>query len=276
MLDGQLRPVPPGWPGLLHVGGDQVAEGYYRDPERTAAAFVPHPYDAGGRLYATGDRGRRLADGTIEHLGRADDQLKIRGFRVEPGEVEAALRGVAGVRDAAVTARHDAAGQTLVAFVVPADGYEFDPHAARSRVAACLPAHMVPWPIVPIERIPRTASGKIVRRSLPAAPERQERPLVAPRGPLEQQIADVWQEILATDRVGRDDSFFDLGGHSLSAARVASRVRELVQLDIPLRVFIEVPTVAGLAEYIETARWAIGASSTSVRPAEHDDVRLEI
>jgi natural product biosynthesis luciferase-like monooxygenase protein/amino acid adenylation domain-containing protein len=276
VLDDQLRFVPVGWPGLLYVGGEQLADGYYRDPAQTASAFIQSPFSPGVRLYATGDRARLLACGAIEHLGRADDQLKIRGFRVEPGDVEAALRSLTGVRDAAVTSRHDAAGQTLVAFVVPASGDVFDPNTARRRLTERLPAHMVPWPILPVDRIPRTPGGKIVRRSLPTAPAQQERPFVEPRGLLEQQIADVWQEVLGTERVGRDDSFFDLGGHSLSAARVASRVRHLVQIDIPLRVFIEVPTLAGLAEYIETARWALSGSSPSGRLADEDDVRLEI
>jgi len=255
VLDERLRPVPVGVPGELCIGGDGIARGYLHGPELTAERFVPDPFSAtpGGRLYRSGDLVRWRADGTLEFLGRLDHQIKIRGFRVELGEIETALGQHSGVHDTVVVARQAGSGDTrLVAYVVPADP-EAPPSTAdlRAYLRGLLPEYMIPGTFMIIEAMPLSPNGKVDRRVLPA-PELHNRsdrqPFVAPTTPLEQVLVDIWSDVLGVpvERVSIHDNFFELGGHSLLATQIVSRVRELLQVELPLRALFESPTPAGL------------------------------
>ncbi|HEY0022716.1 MAG TPA: non-ribosomal peptide synthase/polyketide synthase [Longimicrobium sp.] len=256
LLDARGEPVPVGVPGELYVGGAGVARGYLGRPALTAERFVPHSFGAapGARLYRTGDLGRWLPDGTIEFLGRVDTQVKVRGYRIEPGEIEARLLEREGVSEAVVVAREDGAGnRRLVAYVVgDVQAGELREHLRRE-----LPGYMVPAAFVPMERLPLTPSGKLDRKALPA-PElaSAEDRYVAPRTPAEEVLAGIWAEVLRLERVGVEESFFELGGHSLLATRVVSRVRELFGVELPLRALFEGPTVAELAGRVQEIRRA--------------------
>ncbi|HEX8275252.1 MAG TPA: amino acid adenylation domain-containing protein, partial [Longimicrobiaceae bacterium] len=273
VLDRALRPAPVGIPGELFLGGDNVARGYLGRPELTAERFVPDPFALrpGARLYRPGDRARWLAGGEIEFLGRTDAQVKVRGFRIEPGEVEAALEAHPAVREAVVDVREDAPGdRRLVAYLVPAAG-EAVPGAPELRAwtAARLPEYMVPAAWVALERLPLTPSGKIHRRALPAPDASAgDAEYVAPRTAAEETLAGIFAAVLRRERVGVHDGFFALGGHSLLATRVASRVRDAFGAELPLRALFEAPTVAGLAERIQRLRGeAPGAAAPIPRRA---------
>jgi len=235
-----------------------VARGYGGRPELTAARFVPDPFggEPGARLYRTGDRARWLPRGELEFLGRTDAQVKVRGFRVEPGEVEAALRAHPGVRDAVVVAREDEPGrgaQRLVAYVVARGGAAPETAGLRAHLRERVPEHMVPSAFVALERLPLTPNGKLDRAALPAPDTAAGgREYVAPRTPLEEVLAAIYAEVLRTGPVGIHDDFFELGGHSLLATRVASRVREAFGVEMPVRVLFEAPAVAALAERVST------------------------
>ena len=253
LLDGRLRSVPPGVAGEIHLGGECLARGYLAQPELTAERFVPDPFAApGGRMYRTGDRGRWLRGGEIEFLGRTDDQVKVRGHRVEIGEVEAALRAHPALADAAVTAPVGPGGdRRLVAYVVARDGAELSLASVRAHLLATLPPYMLPSAIVPIAALPLTRSGKVDRNALP--PPRIERDALAgdyepPRSPLEEVLCEIWSEVLDFLRIGVRDSFFELGGHSLLATQLVSRIRELFEIELPLRTVFEAPTVERFAE----------------------------
>ncbi|HET6232844.1 MAG TPA: amino acid adenylation domain-containing protein [Longimicrobiaceae bacterium] len=249
-----LRPI--GVPGEICVGGVGVARGYLRRPGLTAEKFVPDPFAADGtRLYRTGDRGRWLADGRLEYLGRMDEQVKVRGFRIEPGEIEDALLRLPGVASAAVVAREDVPGDVrLVAYVVHRAGAEL-PSAGEMRDALRreMPEHMVPALYVTVDSIPLTPNGKVDRRALPA-PERPADTYVAPSTPTEEALASLWAELLRAERVGSGDNFFDLGGHSLTATQMISRLRGPFGVELPLRALFEAPTLAGLAARIDAAK----------------------
>jgi amino acid adenylation domain-containing protein len=252
VLDAAGRPAPVGVPGELYVGGVGVARGYLGRPGLTAGKFVPDPFggETGARLYRTGDRARWRADGALEYLGRLDEQVKVRGFRIEPGEIEAALRRHAAVRECVVVAREDAYGGTrLVGYIVG----KADPDALRAHLRGSLPDYMVPSAFVFLDALPLTPNGKLDRKALPA-PElaSAEDRYVAPRTPLEEVLAGIWAELLCLERVGVEESFFELGGHSLLATRVVSRVRDRFGVELPLRALLEGPTVAGLAPHVET------------------------
>ncbi|HEV2736692.1 MAG TPA: condensation domain-containing protein, partial [Longimicrobiaceae bacterium] len=252
VLDAHFGPAPVGVPGELCVGGAQVARGYLGRAGLTAAAFVPDPFGgAGARMYRTGDRVRWLASGELEFLGRLDRQVKVRGFRIEPGEVEAVLRQAPGVADAVVEVRADARGERRLV------GYVVAPEARREAVVsfarARLPEYMVPSALVALETLPLTPSGKVDRRALPA-PEAANDEDAAPSTPTEEVLAAIWAEVLGTERVGARTSFFALGGHSLLATQVVSRVRRVFAVELPLRAVFEAPTVAGLAARVERAR----------------------
>ncbi len=259
VLDPHLRLVPPGVPGELYIGGVPLARGYWRRPELTAERFIPDPFAElpGGRLYRTGDRARFLADGSIEYLGRLDEQVKVRGLRIELGEIESALLRHPHVRTAVVVVREDVPGdRRLVAYVVPG-GEAPAPTALRSFLGSWLPEYMVPSAFVVLERLPLTPSGKVDRRALPAPSEMPgvvDASQVAPLGPVEELLAGLFAELLGVARVGAHDSFFELGGHSLLATRVVSRVLATFGVALSLREFFEAPTVARLAERISAAR----------------------
>ena len=256
VLDGRLRPAPIGVPGEMWLAGCGLARGYLGRPGMTAERFLPDPFspEPGARMYRTGDRGRWLAGGELEYLGRADFQVKVRGFRVEPGEVEAVLREHPRVGGAVVTARRDGRGTRLVAYVTPADAVRPAPAELRAHLAARLPEWMVPAAFVAMDDFPRTPNGKLDRRALPepeAGPEAGA--YEAPRTEVEERIAAIWAEVLRVERVGVRDDFFALGGHSLLATRVVARIRRELGVELPLRTVFESPTVAGMAAAVASA-----------------------
>jgi amino acid adenylation domain-containing protein len=252
VLDSGMRPVPVGVPGDLYIGGAGLARGYRGRPALTAERFVPDPFGpAGGRLYATGDRARWRADGQLEFLGRIDDQVKLRGYRVEPGEVEARLLDHPAVAQAAVVAHADPGGdQRLVAYMVSRAQGGPDAGELRRHLARSLPGYMVPSAFVTLERLPLTPSGKLDRSALPA-PRRPHDRYVAPRSAGEELVASVFAELLGLDRVGAEDDFFELGGHSLLGVRAVARLSAAVEAEIPIHALFRHPTVAGLAAAIE-------------------------
>ena len=230
ILDGRLEPTPIGVPGELYVGGVALARGYLNRPELTAERFVANPFsiDPAARLYRTGDLARYRADGTIEYMGRLDHQVKLRGFRVEPGEIEAALAAHPDVASAVVVLRESSAENArLVAYLTPSDGGHPDTWRLQEFLRRQLPDYMVPTAFVVMERFPLTPNGKLDRTALPN-PDLVERPdadaFVAPRTPMEALLAEVWQTLLGVERVSVRDNFFDLGGHSLLAMRAIARV----------------------------------------------------
>ncbi|HEY0782901.1 MAG TPA: amino acid adenylation domain-containing protein, partial [Thermoanaerobaculia bacterium] len=262
LFDRHLREVPIGIPGELCLGGDGLARGYLGRPDLTAERFLPHPAAAdldlpGARLYRTGDLARRLADGTLEFLGRIDHQVKVRGFRVEPGEVEAALAALAGVARAAVAAAPDATGSiSLVAYVVPA-APDLEVEALRNALRASLPAHLVPSSFALVEELPLTAHGKVDRRALAdlrrKATASQATVSALPQTALEKGIAALWSELLGVERVGLTDNFFDLGGHSLLLTHLQRGVHERFGREVPLLDLFERPTVGALAALLAGA-----------------------
>jgi amino acid adenylation domain-containing protein len=257
VLDAARQPVPAGMPGELYVGGAGVSRGYQGRPALTADRFVPDALadEPGARMYRTGDRVRWLPGGELEFLGRMDEQVKVRGFRIEPGEIEAALLAQPGVRAAAVTVREDVPGRrVLAAYVVAEAGVT----GAQLREAARrrLPEYMVPGAVVLLDALPLTPAGKTDRRALPAPAEAVEEDHAAPRTPVEELVAGIFEEVLGRERVGAHDDFFELGGHSLMATRVVARIQPAFGVEIPLRALFEAPTVARLAARIEAERSA--------------------
>ncbi|MER5294251.1 amino acid adenylation domain-containing protein [Streptomyces pharetrae] len=235
LLDEHLRPVPPGVTGEIYVAGDQVARGYLDRPGLTCARFVADPFGPpGSRMYRSGDLGRRRADGLLQYRGRADDQVKIRGHRIELGEIEAELRACPGVASACAVARKDAVGDhALIGYVVLDDPSVTDPAALRTRLARRLPSHMVPAAVVAIDRIPLTANGKLDRRALPAPVYARAPRGAAPATPLERDVVDAFSHALGVPGVSTEDDFFDLGGDSVKAVRLARGIgRGLSVLDV--------------------------------------------
>ncbi|MFF4156739.1 amino acid adenylation domain-containing protein [Streptomyces sp. NPDC001678] len=265
--NGNLAPV--GVPGEIHVGGPGVARGYLNRPDLTAERFVPDPFGpAGSRMYRSGDLARRLADGSLEFLGRIDHQVKIRGFRVELGEIEAALAGHALVRDAVVIVREDTPGdKQLVAYVVPVEGEGPEPGELRTLLSASLPAYMVPSAFVTLERLPLTTNGKLDRRALPA-PDRaalgSQAAFVAPRTEAEEHVAAVWRDVLGLDEVGVEEGFFTVGGDSIRAVAVVGALRE-AGYDVAVRDVFEHQTIARLCEVL-TGKPAPAVATTTVEP----------
>ncbi|MFD5931975.1 amino acid adenylation domain-containing protein [Streptomyces sp. NPDC060333] len=252
VLDPRGRPVPVGVAGELFLAGAGLARGYLRRPELTAERFPLDPFGVdGARMYRTGDLARFRGDGSVEYLGRTDDQVKIHGFRIELGEIETALGRLPGVGRAAVVVREDVPGERrIVGYVVPEAGAAPDPEALRAELARSLPEYMVPFPML-VDALPVTANGKLDRRALPApaaAPAAGHEP---PEGETEELVAMVWASVLDVQRIGRHDDFFALGGHSLSATRVAARLRQSLGLDLPLHTLFEQRTVAALAGAVE-------------------------
>jgi amino acid adenylation domain-containing protein/thioester reductase-like protein len=256
VLDAHMQPVPVGVPGELYVSGVGLARGYLRRPSLTAERFVPDPFAAepGARLYRTGDVVRWLPGGTLEYLGRADDQVKIRGFRIELGEVEAALASHPQVAECATRVCQDAGGdRRLAAYIVCRTGQAPTAGDLRTYLLQKLPEYMVPSNFVTLEALPLTPSGKVDRKALPVVVGSRpgsDRAYVAPRTPLEEALASAWAEVLGVERIGVHDNFFDVGGHSLLAARLAARLAQATGVEVPLRALFEVPTVAGLARFL--------------------------
>jgi amino acid adenylation domain-containing protein len=254
LMDAHLRPVPTGVAGEMALGGPGLARGYLGRPAQTAALFVPDPEsrEPGARLYRSGDLARWLADGRLEFLGRIDRQLKVRGFRIEPGEVEAALRAHPAVAEAVVDVRARGERSVFAAWIVPAGDETPDPAALVRHLGARLPDFMIPAAFVPVAALPWTANGKVDRRALPdpdpAAEAAASRP---PTSAAERMVAGFWAEVLglgAGDRVGVEDDFFAVGGHSLLATRLLFELEQVLRVEIPLRAFFERPTVSALVE----------------------------
>ncbi len=272
LFDRELRPVPIGTPGQLHLGGIALTRGYGQRPGLTAMAFHPHPLSEvpGERLYRTGDLARHRHDGSLEFLGRIDHQVKLRGFRIELGEIESRLVRHPAVREAIVQLRQVAEDSRLVAYVTPEGDAQLAAGDLREYLGRELPEFMLPSAFVVLEALPLSTSGKLDRRALPApgrssgaptAPENAsaatwdvfaDRPLEAPRTPVEELLAEIWTELLGVESVSRDDDFFALGGHSLLATRAVSRVREIFGVEMELRALFQHPTVAGFARAVAT------------------------
>jgi amino acid adenylation domain-containing protein len=251
VLDAQLQLVPVGVVGELYLGGFGLARGYLNLPELTAERFIPDGFstEPGGRLYRTGDLARFLPDGRLEFLGRRDHQVKVRGFRIELGEIEAVLKESGKVQDVVVIARED---MRLVAYVT---GCADDPSVTkelRDHLGQKLPEYMVPSAFVMLTELPLTPNGKVDRKALPEPGQSaSEVEYVAPSTPIEEVLCEMWEQVLKLDRVGVHDNFFQLGGHSLLATQVISQVREIFDVELPLRRLFETPTVATLAAVIE-------------------------
>jgi amino acid adenylation domain-containing protein len=284
ILDRQGNLCPVGVPGELCIGGAGVALGYWNRPDLTAERFIPDRFavasegEVAARLYRTGDQARWRSDGTLEHLGRLDDQIKLRGFRIEAGEIEAGIAQHPAVREVAVIAREDAPGdKRLVAYLVvenpPADLLD----QLRALVRAASPEYMVPARFVRLEALPRTPNGKLDRKALPAPSEDALAPLgvaVAPRTPTEEMVLGVFRGVLERTDFGVFDNFFDLGGHSVMAARLMAKLRTASGLDLPLRHLFERPTVAALAEAIDALAWATGSRRAPARAANRVEIEL--
>ncbi|HEU4559096.1 MAG TPA: amino acid adenylation domain-containing protein, partial [Longimicrobium sp.] len=263
------EPVPVGVAGELYIGGTGVVRGYLGRPELTAERFVADPFsgNAGARLYRTGDLARWRPDGTIEFLGRTDFQVKVRGFRIELGEIEARLAEHPEVRQAVVMARENAPGDVRLVAYVAGDA---DAESLRAHLSTALPEYMVPAAYVRLERLPLTPNGKLDRKALPA-PERDayaSREYEAPEGKIEVALAEIWAELLRVERVGRLDNFFQLGGHSLLALQVVSRVRQVMELELPLADVFDHPVLAALGERILELRLARFDPETLARLAQ--------
>ncbi|MDX2086542.1 MAG: amino acid adenylation domain-containing protein [Kofleriaceae bacterium] len=275
VLDPCGQPVPIGVPGELYVGGVGVARGYIGRRELTAERFVPDPFGP-GRLYRTGDEVRWFPDGQLEFVGRIDHQVKVRGYRIEMGEIESVLAGHPSVRDAVVVAREDSPGEKrLVAYVV---GHDEPPQvsALRTHASASLPEYMVPSAFVVLDALPQTPSGKLDRKALPVPDETafDRGAFVAPRDEAEEAIAQIWRTLLGAERVGVHDDFFALGGHSLLGTRLISRIRAELAVEVPLRILFETPTVAGLAAEVVQRRAASAGERRArppLRPAPRSD-----
>lgn len=255
VLSASLDPAPIGVTGEIFLGGAGLSRGYLERPDLTAERFVPDPFGdpPGSRLYRTGDLARWSPGGDLEFLGRNDDQVKIHGFRIEPGEIESALLEDKSIRDAAVVAVEDGAAKHLAAFIVPARESQIRIGAPVARLRGKLPHYMVPSSFVVLHELPLTATGKIDRRALIAkalergsvAPDR-----VAPRTPVERALALIWEEALLRDGFGVRDGFFEIGGHSLLVSQVRHRVQEIFQIEMPLRIFFEAPTIEDLSKAV--------------------------
>ena len=277
ILDRQLRPVPVGVVGELHIGGDGVARGYLNRPELTKEKFIANPFSADprSRLYKTGDSARYLPDGNIEFLGRMDNQVKIRGYRIELGEIESVLDQHPAIQSSVVAVREDAPGdKQLVGYVVPRTGRSFDVVEARKYLKEKLPEYMLPSAFVTLNELPLTPNGKIDRRALPAPDQNRaawKDVYHPPRTPIEETLAGIWAELLKLDKVGIHDNFFDLGGHSLLATQVISRMRNAFSIDVPLRQIFDAPTIAEMATIITENQVKCAKASSDATRDRFDD-----
>ena len=269
VLDSGLQPVSSGEAGDLFIGGEGVARGYWQRTDLTAEKFLNDPFRPGNRMYRTGDIARFLPDGNLEFLGRADFQVKLRGFRIEFGEIEAVLENQAGVGQAVVVAREfKPEDKRLVAYVVPKPGAELETADLRAALAATLPEYMVPSSLVLVASLPLTANGKIDRhalQNLSTLEKECDRAPDVPSNELERVIAQAWKEALGVDRVGLNENFFDLGAHSLIVAEVHIQLQQLLGRELSLVDLFQFPTVTALANHLNGEEAAPRASNRAER-----------
>jgi amino acid adenylation domain-containing protein len=278
VLDASRNLIPRGLVGELYIAGEGLARGYWRRDELTRERFLPNPFTPKARMYRTGDLARWLAEGRVQWLGRSDHQVKVRGFRIEPAEIEATIARHPAIREVVVIARDDASGEKhLVAYVVvtdpPADLFD----QLRARIRAALPEYMVPAAFARLDALPRTANGKLDRKALPVAsavPADRPSGAVAPRSPAEELVMGVFRGVIGRADFGVFDSFFDLGGHSLMAARLVTQLRVAAGVNLPLRSLFERPTVAALAGAIEALSWSAQRTVPSARANEREEIEL--
>ncbi len=265
VLDPEGQTTPSGVPGELYIAGSGVARGYWRQPALTKARFVPDPFDAGvgRRMYRTGDLARYRHDGQIQLIGRTDHQVKLRGHRIELGEIEVVIERHPEVLQAVVALHGEGSGQQLIAYIKQSNGGEDGGHL-RSWLQEQLPDYMVPSAFIPLAEIPLTPNGKVDRKRLPkpqASTRAASTPTASPRNRLEEQLAEIWSEILHVDRVGVRDNFFDLGGHSLLLIRVHSRLRQELDADIAVIDLFRYPTIESMASWLERRRHVLTATA---------------
>jgi amino acid adenylation domain-containing protein len=273
VLDSGLQPVAAGGPGDLYIGGDGVVRGYWRRPDLTAERFLSDPFRPGNRMYRTGDIVRFLPDGNLDFLGRSDFQVKVRGFRIEIGEIEAALENQAGVGQAVVVASEfksqpQTEDKRLVAYIVPKSETKVEVTELRAALAAILPEYMVPSHFVFLDALPLTPNGKIDRNALPKPSAVENESGTAPEPPrnnLERVIAEAWKDALGVDRVGLDENFFDLGAHSLMVAEVHIQLQQLIGRELSLVDLFQFPTVTALAKHLNGEAAAPRVSSRAER-----------
>ncbi|MBD2812215.1 non-ribosomal peptide synthetase, partial [Xenorhabdus sp. Vera] len=264
ILDSRGQPVPLGVAGEIYIGGVGVARGYLNRPQLTAERFLLDPFsqNAGARMYKSGDLGRWLPDGNIEYLGRNDFQVKLRGFRIEPGEIEARLKQCHGIHDAIVIVREDmpdenaAVQKRLVAYLLPQEGTELVPAELRQQLAQHLADYMLPSAFVTLEAFPLMPNGKLDRQALPVpdASAIVVRSYEAPNSDEEILLAQIWQNLLGLEQVGRHDHFFELGGHSLMLVQLATRIQDEFLVNIPISSLFLFPQLAEQADLILTAQ----------------------
>ncbi|MCP4350754.1 MAG: amino acid adenylation domain-containing protein [Desulfobacterales bacterium] len=273
LLDAFGNLVPMGGVGELYVGGKSVGRGYFNNPELTQKKFIPNPFEKGGRLYMTGDLGRWMRDGDMEYLGRNDDQIKIRGYRVELGEIENRLLQHPDIKETAVIATNPTGTDTeLIAYIV--SDKDKNVSQLRNDLADYLPDHMIPAYFMILDALPLTINGKIDKKALPSPDSSGSRSgistdYVQPRNPLEEKLAEIWESVLEREKIGINDNFFDLGGHSIKATKLASRIHKQLKAEIRLREIFESPTVAGLAEIVEGKESSTLTEITQIPEAEH-------
>jgi amino acid adenylation domain-containing protein/FkbM family methyltransferase len=278
VLDVNRSIVPPGLPGEIYIGGAGLARGYRGQEELTRERFVRHPFRPDARLYRTGDLGRFRPDGRLECLGRTDHQVKVRGHRIEPGEIEAVIKRHPAVKDAVVIAREDAPGdKRLVAYVVATGAPEDLSDRLREETRRAIPEYMVPSGFVMLESLPRTPNGKTDRRALPRPAAKDEAPIpqaVAPRTATEETVLRLFRDVVGRENFGVHDSFFDLGGHSLMAARLMSRLRAAAGVDLQLRDLFVRPTVAALAQAVDALAWSATRGTPGAAGADREEIDL--
>ncbi|HET7287849.1 MAG TPA: amino acid adenylation domain-containing protein, partial [Pyrinomonadaceae bacterium] len=273
VLDPAQQLVPTGVAGELYIGGAGLARGYHNQPDQTAERFIPHPFSSqpGERLYRTGDLARFRADGNVEFLGRVDEQVKIRGFRIEVGEVETVLAQHAGVRESVVIAREDERGSNrLIAYVVSNNG-DLQTSELRSYLKQRLAEYMVPSSFVVLDALPRTPNGKVDRRALPNADSAladNREVYIAPRSEMESVITNIWQQLLNVEKVGVNDNFFGLGGHSLLLVHAQSKVTEALRVKLSMVEMFKYPTVSALAEHLSQQHTSVATAAPVRNQAE--------
>jgi len=267
VLDQYLNPVPIGVPGELFIGGAGVARGYFNRPELTAERFIPDRFstEAGERLYRTGDLVRYLPDGNLEFIERIDQQIKIRGFRIELGEIESVIKDLPLIKDVTVVAKLSGTENRILAYIILDNAAKFDENEMKLNLKNKLPDYMVPTALIPLDEFPLTTNGKIDRKALPDPEQGQTgQTFVKPGSDLERKLASIWQEVLQVDQIGVNDSFFDLGGHSLGIVQVQGKIKEVFERDLNVVDMFKYPTIASLAKFLSDK----GSSKETIRKSQ--------